>query len=181
MSRAPSPEPRGGRRRRRARAGRVAPSDGGLFPIGGRRPALEAIRAGRAVEVLAVRGSTRTEGLRDLLAAAERAGVPVRWVDRTAIDGLGVDDHQGVAAVVTSSPELDEAALRSFPFEPDGLVRESCDLLVAIPMAGRTASLNASAALSVALFAYATPPDRPDRAVTMPSAGVAQPGSASDL
>ena len=289
MSRAPSPEPRAGRRRR-ARAGRVAPSDGGLFPIGGRRPALEAIRAGRAVEVLAVRGSTRTEGLRDLLAAAERAGVPVRWVDRTAIDGLGVDDHQGVAAVVTSSPELDEAALRSFPFEPDALVvvldgvtdprnfgacarsaeaagaallvarkrrsaplspaaikssagallhlpvarvanltrtieqlqerefsvvgldaggvdmrdappagrpialvvgsegtglsrlvRESCDLLVAIPMAGRTASLNASAALSVALFAYATPPDRPDRAVTMPSAGVAQPGSASDL
>jgi 23S rRNA (guanosine2251-2'-O)-methyltransferase len=34
------------------------------------------------------------------------------------------------------------------------LVRESCDLLVAIPMAGRTGSLNASAALAVALFGY---------------------------
>ncbi len=269
---------------------RAGQSGRDLFAIGGRRPALEAIRAGRAAEIFAVRGSTRTEGLREVLAAAERAGVPVRWVDRAAIDALGVGDHQGVAALVTPSPELDEAALRAFPFEPDALVvvldgitdprnfgacarsaeaagaalvvarkrrsaplspaaikasagallhlpvakvanltrtieqlqergfsvvgldaegvdmrdappagrpialvvgsegsglsrlvRESCDLLLAIPMAGRTASLNASAALSVALFAYATPSDRPDGAVTMPSAGVAQPGSASDL
>ena len=290
MTRArPSPEPRSGRRRG-APVHRMAPSDGSPFPIGGRRPALEAIRAGRAMELLAVRGSTRTEGLRDVLAAAEHAGVPVKWVERAAIDALGVGDHQGVAALVTPSPELDEAALGSFPFEPDALVvvldgvtdprnfgacarsaeaagaalvvarkrrsaplspaaikasagallhlpvarvanltrtieqlqdrgfsvvgldaagvdmrdappasgpialvvgsegtglarlvRESCDLLLAIPIAGRTASLNASAALSVALFAYATPSDRPDRAVTMPSAGVAQPGSASDL
>jgi 23S rRNA (guanosine2251-2'-O)-methyltransferase len=35
------------------------------------------------------------------------------------------------------------------------LVRETCDELVAIPMAGRTSSLNASAALAVALFGYA--------------------------
>lgn len=38
------------------------------------------------------------------------------------------------------------------------LVREGCDELVAIPMAGRTESLNASAALAVALFAYARRP-----------------------
>jgi 23S rRNA (guanosine2251-2'-O)-methyltransferase len=38
------------------------------------------------------------------------------------------------------------------------LVREACDELVAIPMAGRTESLNASAALAVALFAYARRP-----------------------
>ena len=290
MTRArPSTEPRAGRRRR-APAGRVGPSELGVFPIGGRRPALEAIRAGQAAEVLAVRGSTRTEGLRDVLAAAERAGVAIKWVDRASIDALGVANHQGVATLVTPSPELDEAAVRSFAFDPDALVvvldgitdprnfgacarsaeaagaallvsrkrrsaplspaaikasagallhlpvarvanvtraieqlqdrgffvagldaggvdmrdapppsrpialvvgsegiglsrlvRESCDLLLAIPMAGRTASLNASAALSVALFAYATPSDRPDGAVTMPSAGVAQPGSASDL
>jgi 23S rRNA (guanosine2251-2'-O)-methyltransferase len=35
------------------------------------------------------------------------------------------------------------------------LVREACDVLVSIPMHGRTASLNASAALAVGLFAYA--------------------------
>jgi 23S rRNA (guanosine2251-2'-O)-methyltransferase len=38
------------------------------------------------------------------------------------------------------------------------LVRESCDELVAIPMAGRTSSLNASAALAVALFGYVLRP-----------------------
>jgi 23S rRNA (guanosine2251-2'-O)-methyltransferase len=40
------------------------------------------------------------------------------------------------------------------------LVREGCDLLLAIPMAGRTASLNAAAALAVALFGYALRPER---------------------
>lgn len=40
------------------------------------------------------------------------------------------------------------------------LVRESCDLLVAIPMAGRTGSLNAAAALAVALFGYVSRPSR---------------------
>jgi 23S rRNA (guanosine2251-2'-O)-methyltransferase len=38
------------------------------------------------------------------------------------------------------------------------LVRESCDLLLSIPMHGRTESLNASAALAVALFGYALRP-----------------------
>ena len=38
------------------------------------------------------------------------------------------------------------------------LVRESCDLLVAIPMVGQTGSLNAAAALAVGLFAYAIRP-----------------------
>jgi 23S rRNA (guanosine2251-2'-O)-methyltransferase len=35
------------------------------------------------------------------------------------------------------------------------LVREHCDALVAIPMVGRTASLNASAALAAGLFGFA--------------------------
>jgi 23S rRNA (guanosine2251-2'-O)-methyltransferase len=230
-----------------------------------------------------------------LLTEADRAGVPVEWIARDRIDALGLADHQGVAAMVSLPPELDERDLRSRSFEPnavvvvlDGitdpqnlgacarsaeaagasvlvvrkrraapstttavrasagallhlpvarvanltrvlehlgergfflvgldhragvdvyeaappprpvavvvgaegggisrLVRESCDQLVAIPMIGRTASLNASAALAVALFAYVLrPPPVPaesGRAATMPVAGVAQPGSASDL
>ena len=62
------------------------------------------------------------------------------------------------------------------------LVRERCDRLVAIPMFGRTASLNASAALAVGLFGYALrTTELPRPAATMPRAGVAQSGSASDL
>jgi 23S rRNA (guanosine2251-2'-O)-methyltransferase len=270
--------------------------DGGAGSLlGGKRAVTEAVRAGRASKVMAVRGSRSTEGLRALLAEADRAGVPVEWTSRDRIDTFGLADHQGVAATVSHQPELDERDLRSRSFEPnavvvvlDGitdpqnlgacarsaeaagasllvvrkrraapptatavrasagallhlpvarvsnltrvlkhlgeqgffligldhrasvdvyeaappprpvavvvgaegggisrLVRESCDQLVAIPMMGRTASLNASAALAVALFAYVLrPPPVPAEGrgtATMPVAGVAQPGSASDL
>ena len=40
------------------------------------------------------------------------------------------------------------------------LVREACDELVAIPMSGQTSSLNAAAALAVALFGYALRPPK---------------------
>ncbi len=257
------------------------------FAVGGRRPVLEAVRSGRADEVLTLRGARETEGLRELLAEARRAGVPVRAVAPGVIDRLEAGRHQGVAALVRMPDELDERGLAAFEFEPDAvavvldgitdpqnfgasarsaeaagaailivrerraaplsaaavkasagallhlpvarvtnlrrtldglkergffvagldaagedmwraaparplalvvgaegsglsrLVRQSCDLLVAIPMRGRTASLNASAALSVGLFGFAL---RPEGAATMPGeAGVAQSGSASDL
>jgi 23S rRNA (guanosine2251-2'-O)-methyltransferase len=40
------------------------------------------------------------------------------------------------------------------------LAREACDLLVALPMRGRVGSLNASAALAAALYAYVLPSRR---------------------
>jgi 23S rRNA (guanosine2251-2'-O)-methyltransferase len=42
------------------------------------------------------------------------------------------------------------------------LVRERCDLLVRIPTPGRVGSLNASAALSAALFGFVLRPARTD-------------------
>jgi 23S rRNA (guanosine2251-2'-O)-methyltransferase len=63
------------------------------------------------------------------------------------------------------------------------LVREACDVMVSIPMSGRTGSLNAAAALAVGLFGFVLrPAGSAEPAGTMPGdAGVAQSGSASDL
>ncbi len=236
--------------------------------IGGRRAALEAVRSGAASAVLLAPGSKVTPGLRELLAEAASAAVPVRRVDGTELDRLAGPHHQGVAASVAPTRELDERALGTFAFGPDALVvvldgiedpqnlgacarsaeaagavvlvarerrsaprspaavrasagallhlpvarvanlhralerlkargffvvgldhrathtihdgeppprplalvvgsegegisrlvRETCDELVAIPLAGRTASLNASAALAAGLFGYALRP-----------------------
>ena len=238
------------------------------FVVGGRRPATEAVRAGKAREILVGRSAQQTKGLRELLAEADRAGVPVRRVERPVLEAFGLGDAaQGVAAVVDPPAELDEHQLRTRTFATDALVvvldgitdpqnfgasarsaeaagaellmvrkrraaplspaafkasagallhlpvarvanltrsldwlkdqgfavvgldasgeamwraptpdrplalvvgaegeglsrlvREACDRLVAIPMLGRTASLNAAAALSVALFGYANRP-----------------------
>jgi 23S rRNA (guanosine2251-2'-O)-methyltransferase len=235
--------------------------------MGGRRAVAEALRSGRTSRVLIATDSERTEGLRSILAEAERHHLTVEHVDRQALDAFGVDDPQGVVAFVTPPRELDERELRDRTWPPDALivvldgvtdpqnfgacarsaeaagaallltrhrraapftaaavrasagallhlpvarvhnlvramehlkdvgftivgldqpanrtihdqpppkplalvvgaegegvsrlVRERCDLLVSIPMPGRTASLNASAALSVALFGFALRP-----------------------
>jgi 23S rRNA (guanosine2251-2'-O)-methyltransferase len=78
---------------------------------------------------------------------------------------------------------LDESAPRTIFDEPcpDGrvavvigsegvgmsrLVRERCDVLVALPVKGRVGSLNASAALAAALYGFVLP----DRVVASPRA-----------
>jgi 23S rRNA (guanosine2251-2'-O)-methyltransferase len=241
----------------------------GRFAIGGRRPALEAIRSGRAREILLARGSRETPGLREVLAEAGRASVPVRTADPAEIAELRLGQDQGIATFVSPPPEMDERELSAVPFGEDALVvvldgivdpqnfgasarsaeaagadllvarerraapltpaamkasagalmhlpvarvtnlsrtierlkdrgffvagldesgedlwgvprppgplalvvgaegqglsrlvREGCDALVAIPLTGHMGSLNASAALSVGLFAYARRPDR---------------------
>lgn len=236
--------------------------------VGGRRAVLEAVRSGRALGIAAWRGAHGSTGLRDVLDAAARAGVPVRWVDRPSIEALGVPDHQGVVATLALPTEMDDRGLAAFDLPADALavvldgitdpqnlgacaraaeaagasvlvarsrraapvstaavrasagallhlplarvtnltrtvhalqargfsvvgldhraaasihdapppprplalvvgaegegisrlVREACDLLVAIPMPGRTGSLNAASALAVALFGYVLRP-----------------------
>jgi 23S rRNA (guanosine2251-2'-O)-methyltransferase len=88
----------------------------------GRRPVAEAVRTGRASEVLVAANATTTPGLRDVLAAAAETGVAVREVPRAILDGLG-DAHQGVAArVVDAADTLTERGLATFPFADDAIV-----------------------------------------------------------
>jgi 23S rRNA (guanosine2251-2'-O)-methyltransferase len=241
---------------------------GDLVPISGRRAVAEAIRSGAARRVLVAEAAHGTQGLRALLDAAAEAGVDVERVDPSALESLGLRDHQGVAAQVALPEEVGDHGFGSTTFGPDALVvvldgvtdpqnfgacarsaeaagaamlvarrdraapltpaalrassgalfsllvarvtnlsralghlhevgftvvgldhlaavdlhhapgparpmalvvgaedvglsrlvRESCDLLLSIPMTGRVGSLNASAALSVALFGYALRP-----------------------
>jgi 23S rRNA (guanosine2251-2'-O)-methyltransferase len=91
--------------------------------IGGRRAALEAVRAGLAREVLVSRGSLASPGLRELMQASRDSGVPVREVSRADLDVLAAD-HHGVVAVLSGgmSREIGERDLASWPFGDDDVV-----------------------------------------------------------
>jgi 23S rRNA (guanosine2251-2'-O)-methyltransferase len=89
--------------------------------LGGRRTALEAVRAGLAVEVLVARGARSTPGLRDVLEESRRSGVPVREVGRAELDALA-RDHHGVVARVRPPAPIGEGELADRAFEPDALV-----------------------------------------------------------
>ncbi|HEU4356101.1 MAG TPA: RNA methyltransferase substrate-binding domain-containing protein, partial [Actinomycetota bacterium] len=87
----------------------------------GRRAALEAVRSGRASEVLLADGSRQTPGLRDLLDAARETEVPVRTVPRQELDRLAAE-HQGVVARVETPHSLTERDLSTWPFDEDAIV-----------------------------------------------------------
>lgn len=89
--------------------------------VAGRRAALEAVRAGRATELLVATGSRETPGLRELLGAARQAAVRVREVPRAELDRLA-EDHRGAVARVRAAPELSERDLGTWPFADDALV-----------------------------------------------------------
>jgi 23S rRNA (guanosine2251-2'-O)-methyltransferase len=94
--------------------------------VAGRRAVAEAIRAGRVSDVLVARGARSTQGLRAVIEAADRAGVPVVERSRSDLDersrGAGFRDHQGVVATVVPSTTLSERQLGAFPFAEDALV-----------------------------------------------------------
>ena len=83
--------------------------------ISGRRAVLEAIRAGVAGRVMVARGARSTEGLRDVLSAAEEAVIPVDEVERVELDRLA-NDHRGVVATVRIRSPLGERELARWPF-----------------------------------------------------------------
>ena len=89
--------------------------------VAGRRAVLEAVRAGTAQEVLVARGARSTPGLRDVLDACREAGLHVREVDRSELDGLATD-HRGVVAITGGTQPIGERELAAWPFGPDDLV-----------------------------------------------------------
>ncbi|MFM8998928.1 MAG: 23S rRNA (guanosine(2251)-2'-O)-methyltransferase RlmB [Actinomycetota bacterium] len=107
--------PRAGDRPRRA-AAEVAP-----LVVGGRRAALEAVRAGAAIRVLLADGARTTPGLRELLDACAEAGVPTETVDRERLDLLA-QDHRGVVAGVRMPTPVGEQELSRRAFAADALV-----------------------------------------------------------
>ncbi len=101
------------RRRDRLEAGRAAlRAEPGWVLLEGRRPVLEALRAGRPVERVVVAVSSAERGsLAELLSLAGKRGVPVETVPRSALDAQAqTGAHQGVAALVApiQPVELDE-------------------------------------------------------------------------
>jgi 23S rRNA (guanosine2251-2'-O)-methyltransferase len=89
----------------------------------GRRPALEAVRSGAAVEVLVASGARRTAGLRELLDAARSGGVAVRWTSADEVAGLaGGARDQGVAALIRGPQPLTEGDLARRAWGQDAVV-----------------------------------------------------------
>lgn len=110
-------------KRRRAlkpdrRAGAGAP-----LAVVGRRPALEAVRSGRAVEVLVARGARSTPALREVVEAAGASDVPVVTVSGERIESMADGAlHQGVAARVRPAGRLAEADLGSRAWGSESVV-----------------------------------------------------------
>jgi 23S rRNA (guanosine2251-2'-O)-methyltransferase len=76
------------------------PYDGPSDKIHGLIPVLEALRAGqRAIDSITIAEGARHERLRELLALAKQAGVPIHRVPRISLDrSLKESTHQGVVA-----------------------------------------------------------------------------------
>jgi 23S rRNA (guanosine2251-2'-O)-methyltransferase len=75
---------------------------------------------------------------------------------------VGLDEE--APATIDDGPAPDGPLVLVIGAEGSGisrLVRETCDLLVALPMRGKVQSLNASASLAAALFAYVLPSRTP--------------------
>lgn len=89
--------------------------------VGGRRTVLEAVRSGRAREVLISSASRRTPGMHDLLEACARAGLEPNTIPARELDAL-VADHRGVVARIEIPGPVGERELSAWPFGEDDLV-----------------------------------------------------------
>ena len=91
--------------------------------IVGRRPAIEAVRSGRATELLVADNARSTDGLREVAEVAGSSGVPVLIVDEDRIESLAAGErHQGVAARVTLPRALNERQLGTRNWSEEAVV-----------------------------------------------------------
>jgi len=106
------------RRRDQLETGRAAlRAEPGWELIEGRRPVLEALRAGRPVErVVVAAGGAERGTLAELLALAAKRGVPVETVPRSVLDAQArTGAHQGVAALVAPLQPIQLDELLAIP------------------------------------------------------------------
>ncbi|MGH2691095.1 MAG: 23S rRNA (guanosine(2251)-2'-O)-methyltransferase RlmB [Actinomycetota bacterium] len=113
---------RGGAPLRRDRRSRGDGREGPIAVVG-RRPALEAVRSGRAIEVLVAQEARSTAALREVVEAAGASDIPVVRVPGERIESLADGAlHQGVAARVRPVARLAETDLASRDWAPDSVV-----------------------------------------------------------
>jgi 23S rRNA (guanosine2251-2'-O)-methyltransferase len=105
------------RRRTQLDAAREAVRPGqGRTLIEGRRPVVEALRAGRPMDRILLASGAGRAALGDLLDLAERRGVEVQTVPRSLIDAEARSGaHQGVLAVVAPIQPIDLNELLATP------------------------------------------------------------------
>ena len=89
--------------------------------VGGQRAALEAVRAGRALEVLVASEAVGRHALGEILEASRAAGLAVREVPRRELEALGAE-HQGIAVRYRDPAYLGERDLETYPFEDEDVV-----------------------------------------------------------
>ncbi len=82
---------------------------------------MESVRSGLAERIVIADTARSTEGQRELLEEAERAGIPVRRVPEREIDVFDLRDHQGVMAMLRRPRELDDHDLASLAMPADAL------------------------------------------------------------
>jgi 23S rRNA (guanosine2251-2'-O)-methyltransferase len=105
------------RRRGQLDAARAAVRPGpGRVLIEGRRPVMEALRAGRPVDRILLASGVGRAAIADLLDLARQRGVQVETVPRTVVDAeASTGAHQGILAVVAPIEPIDLSELLALP------------------------------------------------------------------
>ncbi|HEV2893839.1 MAG TPA: RNA methyltransferase substrate-binding domain-containing protein, partial [Actinomycetota bacterium] len=113
----PARQAKQSRRRTQLEAAREAVRPGqGRTLIEGRRPIVEALRAGRPMDRILLASGAGRAALGDLLDLAQRRGVEVQTVPRSLIDAEARSGaHQGVLAVVAPIKPIDLNELLATP------------------------------------------------------------------